>query len=214
MKKLYLSIYIAFFSIFLLAQEKKLPIDTLVVTQHKTTIKGQTISYEAQTGRIPVWNGEGKPIASLFFTYYKRTNISNNTTRPLVFSFNGGPGAGSLWMHMGYTGPRILKVDSEGYPVQPYGFKSNPYSILDVADIVFVNPVNVGYSRIVEYEGKKESGKTFFGVNQDIKYLAEWISTFVSRKNRWDSPKYLIGESYGGVRVMGLSHELQEKQWI
>jgi carboxypeptidase C (cathepsin A) len=188
MKKLYLSIYIAFFSIFLLAQEKKLPIDTLVVTQHKTTIKGQTISYEAQTGRIPVWNGEGKPIASLFFTYYKRTNISNNTTRPLVFSFNGGPGAGSLWMHMGYTGPRILKVDSEGYPVQPYGFKSNPYSILDVADIVFVNPVNVGYSRIVEYEGKKESGKTFFGVNQDIKYLAEWISTFVSRKKQMGLP--------------------------
>jgi len=198
----------------LFAQEKKLPIDTLVITQHKTIIKGQTVNYEAQTGRIPVWNEEGKPIASLFFTYYRRNNLPSNTNRPLVFSFNGGPGAGSLWMHMGYTGPKILKVDDEGYPTQPYGYKSNPYSILDVADIVFVNPVNVGYSRIVEYEGKKESGKTFFGVNQDIKYLAEWISTFISRKNRWDSPKYLIGESYGGVRVMGLSHELQDKQWI
>tara|TARA_B100000780_G_scaffold260333_1_gene211955 strand:+ start:107 stop:1597 length:1491 start_codon:yes stop_codon:yes gene_type:complete len=201
-------------SITLFAQEKKLPIDTLVITQHKTIIKGQTVNYEAQTGRIPVWNEEGKPIASLFFTYYRRNNLPSNTNRPLVFSFNGGPGAGSLWMHMGYTGPKILKVDDEGYPTQPYGYKSNPYSILDVADIVFVNPVNVGYSRIVEYEGKKESGKTFFGVNQDIKYLAEWISTFISRKNRWDSPKYLIGESYGGVRVMGLSHELQDKQWI
>ena len=214
MKKTYLIWLFSCLTITLFGQEKKLPIDTLVITQQKTIIKGQTINYEAQTGRIPVWNSEGNPIASLFFTYYKRTNISNNTNRPIIFSFNGGPGAGSLWMHMGYTGPRMLNVDSEGYPVQPYGYKSNPYSILDVADIVFVNPVNVGYSRIVEYEGKKESGKTFFGVNQDIKYLAEWISTFISRKNRWDSPKYLIGESYGGVRVMGLSHELQDKQWI
>tara|TARA_B100001769_G_scaffold153770_1_gene120602 strand:- start:334 stop:1542 length:1209 start_codon:yes stop_codon:yes gene_type:complete len=117
-------------------------------------------------------------------------------------------------MHMGYTGPYSLVIDDEGYPVQPYGYKSNPYSILDVADIVFVNPINIGYSRILKPMTKEEATDKFFGVNQDIEYLAEWISTFVTRSARWKSPKYLVGESYGGVRVMGLAHELQQNQWL
>ena len=114
-------------------------------------------------------------------------------------------------MHLAYTGPKILKVDDEGFPVQPYGVKDNPYSILDVADIVYVNPVNTGYSRIVNKETKKE---VFFGVNADIKYLSEWINTFIQRINRWESPKYLIGESYGTTRVSGLSLALQSRQWM
>ena len=150
----------------------------------------------------------------MFYTYYKRTDLKNNPERPLIFSFNGGPGSASVWMHLAYTGPKILNIDDEGYPVQPYGYKSNPNSILDVADIVFINPVNTGYSRIIENNGKKENGKTFFGINEDITYLAEWLNTFVSRKQRWESPKYLIGESYGGTRVMGLSAALQENQWM
>jgi carboxypeptidase C (cathepsin A) len=114
-------------------------------------------------------------------------------------------------MHLAYTGPRILKIDDEGYPVQPYGFKDNPYSILDVADIVYVDPVNTGFSRITNKETPRSR---FFGVNADIKYLAEWINTFVSRNNRWSSPKYLVGESYGTTRVSGLALELQESQWM
>jgi carboxypeptidase C (cathepsin A) len=117
-------------------------------------------------------------------------------------------------MHLAYTGPKILKIDNEGYPVQPYGYKSNPNSILDVADIVFINPVNTGYSRMVEVDGELPDRKQFFGINEDIAYLAEWLTTFVSRKQRWESPKYLIGESYGGTRVMGLSAALQESQWM
>jgi carboxypeptidase C (cathepsin A) len=118
-------------------------------------------------------------------------------------------------MHIAYTGPVILNIDDEGYPVQPYGVKDNPYSILDVADIVFIDPVNTGYSRMVEdKEGKLPDRKLFFGINADIKYLAEWMNTFVTRKNLWESPKYLIGESYGGPRVMGLSEELQSNQWM
>jgi carboxypeptidase C (cathepsin A) len=114
-------------------------------------------------------------------------------------------------MEIGYTGPRILQIDDEGYPVQPYGMRDNPYSILDVADIVYVDPVNTGFSRAVN----KDIPKTkFFGVNADIKYLAEWISTFISRYKRWASPKYLIGESYGTTRVSGLALELQNAQWI
>ena len=199
----------------LTAQNLKLPVDTTVVTKHNTTVKGVSFPYTATTGTQPVWNEKGEPIASLFFTYYTRDDVKDRANRPLIISFNGGPGSASVWMHVAYTGPRILNIDDEGYPVQPYGFKSNPYSIIDVADIVFVNPVNTGYSRMIPDKGGKMPEKsTFFGINADIKYLAEWINTFVTRNKRWESPKYIIGESYGGTRVMGLSNELQSAQWI
>jgi carboxypeptidase C (cathepsin A) len=117
-------------------------------------------------------------------------------------------------MHLAYTGPRILNIDDEGYPVQPYGVRHNPYSVLDVTDIVYVNPVNTGYSRPFPEEGKEVDRSKFFGINADITYLAEWLNTFVTRNNRWRSPKYIIGESYGGTRVMGLSLALQNQQWM
>ena len=200
---------------FSFAQNRIIPVDTLVKTSHNTTVKGQNFSYTAETGMQPVWNKNGDPMASLFYTYYTRDNIKNREKRPLIISFNGGPGSASVWMHIAYTGPRILNIDEEGNPIQPYGFKANPNSIIDVADIVFVNPVNTGYSRMIpDSEGKMPDKKIFFGINADIKYLAEWVNTFVSRHNRWESPKYIIGESYGGTRVMGLSHELQSSQWM
>ena len=199
---------------FIQAQKRQIPIDTVIVTNHTTEIKGKTVNYQAQTGTQPVWDAEGNPIASLFYTFYRRTDVKKGSERPLIFSFNGGPGSASVWMHLAYTGPKILKIDEEGYPVQPYGYKSNPDSILDVADIVFINPVNTAYSRILEVEGEKADREQFFGINEDIQYLAEWLNTFVSRKQRWESPKYLIGESYGGTRVMGLSAALQERQWM
>lgn len=197
------------------SQSRSIPLDTLVITTHNTTVKGQNFSYTAETGTQPVWDKEGDPMATLFYTYYTRNNVKNRGNRPLIISFNGGPGSASVWMHIAYTGPRILNIDEEGYPTQPYGFRSNPNSIIDVADIVFVNPVNTGYSRMVaDKEGKMPDKKLFFGINADIKYLAEWVNTFVSRHNRWESPKYIIGESYGGTRVMGLSNELQNSQWM
>src|SRR5690606_23074828 len=185
--------------------------DETVVTDHVTTIKGQRISYKATTGTLPVWDEEGKTIAGLFFTYYERNDIKDRDARPLVISFNGGPGAASVGMHIAYTGPRLLNIDDEGDPLQPYGLKDNPYSIWDIADIVFVNPVNTGYSRKMH---KDIPGENFFGVNADIKYLAGWINSFVTRYNRWASPKYLIGESYGTTRVSGLALELQNAQWM
>jgi len=206
-----------FFSITIAAnsQSRKIPIDTTVVTKHNTTVKGQTFSYTATTGTQPVWDEEGNPTATLFYTYYTRDKVKDRANRPIIFSFNGGPGSASVWMHVAYTGPRILKIDEEGYPVQPYGFKSNPNSIIDVADIVFINPVNTGYSRMIpNAKGEMPDKKMFFGINADIKYLAEWMNTFVQRNNRWESPKYIIGESYGGTRVMGLSLELQNSQWM
>jgi carboxypeptidase C (cathepsin A) len=211
---IYKLLFFFIFSFFLHSQTREIPIDTIVTTNHTTFIKGQTINYKAETGTQPVWDDGGKAIATLFYTYYQRTNIKNGSIRPLILSFNGGPGSASVWMHIAYTGPRILKIDKEGYPIQPYGYKNNPYSILDIADIVFINPVNTGYSRIIDNDGKKEDRSKFFGINEDIDYLSEWLNTFVSRKKRWESPKYLIGESYGGTRVMGLSLALQNKQWM
>lgn len=188
------------------------PVDSVVVTNHSASINGTNIPYKAAIGTQPVWDANGKVIATVNFTYYERTDIKNKATRPLVISFNGGPGSASLWMEIGYTGPRILTLDDEGYPVQPYGeMRNNPYSILDVADIVYVNPVNTGYSRIIDKEVDKS---VFFGVNADIKYLADWLNTFVTRMERWQSPKYLIGESYGTTRVSGLALALQESQWM
>ena len=202
------------FSFSAIAQKIELPVDTMVITGHSVNIKGININYTAQTGTQPVWNEAGNPVASLFYTYYKRSDIKNTENRPLVISFNGGPGSASVWMHIAYTGPRILKIDNEGFPVQPYGIKENPYSILDVADIVYVNPVNTGYSRLISKGKDTINRKDFFGTNADIKYLADWVNTFVTRNKRWLSPKYLIGESYGTNRVSGLALELQNSQWM
>lgn len=177
----------------------------------EVTIKGQKVPYKTVTGTMPVWDEEGNVVAGVFFTYYERSDVKNRAERPLIISFNGGPGSASVWMHIAYTGPRILKIDDEGYPVQPYGMTDNPYSILDEADIVFVDPVNTGFSRIVKKDAPKSM---FFGINADIKYLANWVDTFVTRMNRWASPKYLIGESYGTTRVSGLALELQNSHWM
>lgn len=196
------------------AQQLNTSMDSTVTTSGEVTIKGSQIKYTATTGKQPVWDEKGEIIAGLYFTYYERSGINNKAKRPLIISFNGGPGSASVWMHIAYTGPKILKIDEEGYPVQPYGIKDNPYSILDVADIVYVNPVNTGYSRAVSTMDDKEVSKRFFGVNPDIKYLASWVNTFVTRQNRWESPKYLIGESYATPRVSGLSLELQNSHWM
>lgn len=201
------------------AHARSIKIDSSVVTEHETKILGKRVKYSATTGTQPVWNSKDEAVATLFYTYYQRIDVKENTERPLIISFNGGPGSASVWMHVAYTGPRILNIDDEGYPVQPYGVQTNPYSILDVADIVFVNPVNTGYSRVLpkadgSMPSQDEQQKMFFGVNADISYLADWVNTFVTRNNRWRSPKYLIGESYGTTRVSGLALELQNRQWM
>lgn len=192
-------------------QDRVLPAESAVTSNGQVTIKGKPVPYKVTAGTQPVWNAEGKPSASLFYTYYERTDVSDKSKRPLVISFNGGPGSASVWMHVAYTGPKMLNIDNEGYPVQPYGIRDNPHSILDVADIVYIDPVNTGFSRILDPKAEKS---TFFGVNADIKYLADWLDVFVSRTGRWSSAKYLIGESYGTTRVSGLALELQNNHWM
>lgn len=175
------------------------------VTQHEVKIGEQRVVYTASAGMGPVQDESGKYVADLFFVYYKRVNIENGASRPLLISFNGGPGSASVWMHIGYTGPKRLNLDPEGFPVQPYGVTDNPHSVLDVADIVYIDPVNTGFSR----PRADVDAAQFFGVYEDITYLAAWIEQFVTRYQRWASPKILIGESYGTTRVAGLSRQLQ-----
>ena len=192
-------------------QERTLLAESAVTSTGQVTIKGKTVPYKVTAGTQPVWDKDGKVIASLFYTYYERSDVPDKGKRPLMLSFNGGPGSASVWMHVAYTGPKVLNIDDEGYPVQPYGIHDNANSILDVADIVYVDPVNTGFSRILDLKAERS---VFFGVNADITYLAEWLNTFVSRNNRWTSPKYLIGESYGTTRVSGLALELQNAHWM
>ncbi len=192
------------------AQDRAPVVDDATSQTDVVTIGGQRVPYRVTTGTQPVWNADGEPIASVFYVYYERTDVRDRASRPLVISFNGGPGSASVWMHIGYTSPRFLRIDDEGYPVQPYGVTSNEHSILDVADIVYIDPVNTGFSRIIGDADRSQ----FFGVNEDISYLAGWIDTFVSRNGRWPSPKFLIGESYGTNRVSGLARQLQSSHWM
>jgi len=199
--------------------KRTLEIDSKVVTEDQVTINGERVKYTATAGTQPVYNDEGDATATLHYTYYQRQGVDNRAERPLLISFNGGPGSASVWMHIAYTGPKSLRVDDEGFPIQPYGVKDNPFSVLDVADIVFVNPVNTGYSRVLpnaegELPSRDEQQKMFFGVNADVNYLADWVNTFVTRNERWQSPKFLIGESYGTTRVSGLALALQNRQWM
>ena len=190
--------------------QTSVPVDTAIVSQGRVQVKGKTVDFTREFGFQPVFDAEGTPVAALQYTYYTRNGVDNQAARPLVISFNGGPGSASLWMHIGYTGPVQLIIDDEGNPVQPYGVRDNPNTILDVADIVYVNPVNTGFSRALPGVDEKQ----FFGVNEDIAYLSAWINTFVSRKARWTSPKFLIGESYGTTRVSGLALRLQSAEWM
>jgi len=193
------------------AAERSLPADTAITATGQATIRGTRVPYRVTTGTQPAYGQDGKADAALHYTFYERTDVADRSRRPLFISFNGGPGSGSLWMHLGYTSPKQLVIDDEGYPVQPYGVRDNPHSILDVADIVYVNPVNTGFSRILDPEANRAR---FFGPEPDVEYLAEWIDVFVSRHARWTSPKYLIGESYGTTRVAGLAGQLQNAHWM
>ncbi len=206
MRKLFLQLMLLLCCGIMAQAQERINPDTTVVTHHTTTIKGQTFNYTATVGFQPVWNKEGKIVAGVNYTYYEREGIKDKTHRPIMISFNGGPGSAAVWMEIGYTGPVLLNMDEEGNPVQPFGISKNPYSILDVADICYVNPVTTGYSRAMPGEDTKQ----FYGINEDIAYLSDWITTFVTRQNRWLSPKYLIGESYGTPRVSGLSYALQD----
>ena len=177
-------------------------------TQHSVTIDGQKIDYTATAGWLILKNQEGKPTARFGYTAYTKDGVSDLSRRPVMFAFNGGPGSSSIWLHMGVLGPRrVVTTDAGHSPPPPSEREANPYSIVDVSDLVMIDPVGTGFSKPVG-EGK---GSDFWGVDQDISSVAQFIKQYVTEYGRWASPKYVLGESYGGIRAAGLSWHLQSR---
>lgn len=195
--------------------------DVISQTNHTTTIGGRTLNYTATAGRIILKaedekEGE-KPKAAIFFVAYTLdrpddvTEADHAAARPLTFSFNGGPGSSSVWLHLGVLGPRRVVLEQDGRPVPPpYRLVDNEFSLLDKTDLVFIDPVTTGFSRAVP--GEKD--KQFHGFKPDIESVGDFIRLYTSRYHRWASPKYLIGESYGTTRAAGLSGYLQERHGL
>jgi len=192
------------------AQELALLPDSAVVTHHTTTIEGSPVRYTAEAGTLPI-RENGKTMARMFYVYYTRDGVQDTATRPLFISFNGGPGTASVWMHVGYTGPRRVQYDDDGNALRPpVGLEDNPHSILDVADIVYIDPVATGFSRMVE----GEDAHKYHGTMSDIASVGEFVRLFLTRKQRLDSPKFVIGESYGTTRASGLAGYLLNEHQI
>ena len=177
-------------------------------TTHTVVVGGQEIAYTAKAGTLILKDDEGTPKASVFYVAYTKNDVEDVSQRPITFSFNGGPGSSSVWLHLGVLGPQRVEMDSEGRPLPPpCKLVNNEYSLLDVTDLVFIDPVSTGYSR----PAPGEEAKQFHGVEQDIASVGEFIRLFTTRSQRWHSPKFLIGESYGTTRAAGLSSYLQEE---
>lgn len=183
-----------------------------VVSQRTGKFNGQTVSYTTEAGWIPI-RDDGKVVAKMFYVGYTKNGVTDVSTRPLIISFNGGPGTASVWMHMGYTGPRRVTYDDDGFQQKPpAGLEDNPHSILDTADIVYLDPIGTGFSRMVEGEDLHK----YHGKLADIQSVGDFILAYVNKKDRWTSPKFIIGESYGTTRASGLAASLQQRfqMWL
>jgi carboxypeptidase C (cathepsin A) len=176
------------------------------VTKRSSVIGGKTVNYTATAGTLILRDKDGEPIASVGYTSYVKQDTKDPATRPITFSYNGGPGSSSVWLHMGALGPRrIVVADAGPTPPPPYRVVDNQYSLLDRTDLVMIDPVGTGVSRAL---GKKKD-KDFWGVDPDIEEVSRFIRQFVTENGRWNSPRYLLGESYGTTRSAGVVDYLQ-----
>ncbi|MFC7336907.1 S10 family peptidase [Haloferula chungangensis] len=196
------------------APEKKAPqeekkVQEPVSREGSVTIDGKKIDYTVTTSKLQLKKDDGTPRASIFNVSYLRKDVEDLSQRPVMFAFNGGPGSSAVWLHLGILGPVRVAMPGDGTeaPRPPARLIPNEFSILDHTDLVFVDPVSTGYSR-VEKDGKASD---FHGVEEDIESIADFIRRWITENDRWSSPKYLLGESYGGVRVAGLSEHLQSR---
>lgn len=186
------------------------PQEKLSTTQHTVVIDGQEVAYTATAGTLVLKEERGEPKATIFFVAYIRDEVEDPAQRPITFAFNGGPGSSSVWLHLGLFGPRRVQLfDDDGERLPPPGrLIDNAHSLLDVTDLVFVDPVTTGYSRATSEEEAKE----FHAFEKDIEAVGEFIRLYTTRFQRWASPKYLAGESYGTTRAAGLAGYLQNRQ--
>jgi carboxypeptidase C (cathepsin A) len=179
-----------------------------VLTSNSVVIAGQRVGYSAETGMLPLLTSDGTVRASVFYVAYVRRDADRPERRPLMFCFNGGPGSSSVWLHLGALGPRRVKLgEPDATQPVPFGLVDNEFSILDVADLVFIDPVDTGFSR----PDKTTKAEEFFGESSDIQSVGEFIRLWTTRNHRWLSPKYLCGESYGALRAAGLAHHLHSR---
>ncbi|SKB35560.1 S10 family peptidase [Maribacter arcticus] len=215
MRNHFLITTILFLCLFSQAQETKkdtspkpIPEAKSFVTKHQGVFGGKTIDYTTTAKETFLTNKDGDSIASFWSVAYTKTAMGDVTKRPVTFVFNGGPGSASMWLHMGFFGPKIVKVDSDAKNddgAAPYNLVNNENGLLDLTDLVFIDPVGTGYSRLV---GKGE-GKDFYGLKEDVDSFAQFIRKWVTENERWFSPKYLAGESYGTTRAAALGKALE-----
>jgi carboxypeptidase C (cathepsin A) len=188
------------------SESKELPKGEIFASKQSVTINGKTINLDAETGTVHLRDENDKPIALFGFTHYKKTAASEN--RPIVFAFNGGPLSASFWLHFGVLGPKRVEINDPNYTkAAPYKVVNNEFSILDKADLVMIDPIGVGFSKPIG-ESKWED---FWGVEQDIRSIGLFIEQFLIRSEKFNAPKYLLGESYGTFRNAGLVKHLQDK---
>ena len=179
-----------------------------VITHHEIKVGGKTLRYTATVGLMPIKNRDGETEARMFFMAYTLDNAANRNQRPMTFTFNGGPGSASVWLHLGAVGPKRVKMNADGtMPAPPYELVDNEYTWLAQTDLVFIDPVGTGYSRAA----KPELGQKFFSLTGDIESVGEFIRLYLSRYERWTSPLFLAGESYCTTRASALSGYLIDR---
>lgn len=178
-----------------------------VITHHEIKLDGKTLKYTATAGRLPIKRGDGKIEAEMFFVAYTLEG-QEASKRPLTFAFNGGPGSATIWLHMGALGPKHVALSADGFlPAAPYHIEDNQYTLLDKSDLVMVDAIGTGFSRAENLE----TSKKFWGVKGDIQAFSEFIRMYISRYERWSSPMFLLGESYGTTRAAGIAGHLAEQ---
>lgn len=185
--------------------------EKITEAHHTAKIAGKTIAYTTTVGTMEMKADDGKTKAEIFFIAYNQSDSDEQNKRPITFCFNGGPGSSSVWLHMGMLGPKRVKFPEEAVPIPPPGvLVENDYSLLDVTDLVFIDPVSTGFSRPAQGENKQQ----FHGYDEDLQSIGQFIYLYTSKYNRWLSPKYLLGESYGTLRAAGLSGYLQDRYYM
>ncbi len=188
--------------------DKKPPEEKVSQTKHSIQIGGKELKYTATAGTMLLKKEDGTPTASIFYIAYIKDDVADSTKRPLTFAFNGGPGSSSVWLQLGALGPKRVAMDPQGNALPPpYKLVDNEYSILDLTDLVFIDPVSTGFSRAIP----EQDAKNFHGIDGDLESVANFIRLYTTRSSRWTSPKFLAGESYGTTRAANLSGYLQQR---
>lgn len=183
--------------------------ETASVTKHRIVLQGKPVDYTATAGTILLKTEEGEAKGSIFYIAYTKDGIKDPSQRPIMFCFNGGPGGAAVWVNLGAFGPKKSLLDDEGFPLLPPPGKlvDNEFCILDMTDLVFIDPISTGYSRAMPGEDPTQ----FYGFEKDVESVGEFIRLYVTRNERWLSPKFLAGESYATTRVSGLANHLQTR---